>query len=126
MGKQTVECTCGECGLKRAVPRLLRRSAWIHLLTGFALCCVITAGCIGFGALLNRIDQARAEAHRAYAHTKLLEAQLVYVRSHPTADPRVDICLRRTEALKGAISAMLRVNAAAFERHPGTAWEEWK
>lgn len=95
----------------------------LALATLFAL-----AGSATTNILLSRIDQARAEAHRAYAHTKVLEAQLVYVHSHPVAppaDPRVDVCLKRTKALRSAHLALVRTGLVSMPNDPGGDWVEW-
>ncbi len=89
---------------------------------------LVALGCSAFGTLLSRIDLAHAESARAYAHTAILEARLVQFTHRdvkPSNDSRVDVCIARTDALRSAIKALVRLERVAMPNDPGWAWITW-
>lgn len=92
-----------------------------------AVAVVAIVGVAGANVLLSRIDNATAEAAAARSEIRLVAAQAKLREAARPAQVTADLlCRSRTLALRSAIRAMLLVNHAAFERHPGTAWVEWR
>lgn len=127
---------CGvKCGLKHALP-----PARVHVTRAprrllFFAAVLVALGCSAFGTLLSRIDTAReaaaiatAESHRAYAHTAILEARLVQLANRPAPKPLAvdEVCRTRTEALRGAIKALVRLERVAMPNDPGPEWITWR
>jgi hypothetical protein len=82
------------------------------------------------GASLSRIDQLHAEQRAAAAQVRLLEARVELVRVlgsqvRAPADPRVEVLVRRTDALRGAIFALVRTGAVSMPGDPGGDWVVW-
>ena len=90
----------------------------------------------GGGHVLSRIDRLRAEAQlagatarAARAETELLRARVAELLGRhvvPTTDPRVEVCVRRTDALRKAILALVRTGNASMPGDPGWAWIAWR
>jgi hypothetical protein len=101
--------------------------ALLLLTTAFAF-----AGTATTNILLSRIDTARAEAHRAYAHTAVLRVELDAMRAtiaHRDLKPANvidEVCRRRTTALRGALFALVRTGAVSMTGDPGGEWITWK
>jgi hypothetical protein len=93
---------------------------------------VLLVGFAGGGHLLSRMDRERAERQAIGARQKLLEARLELVRAElrlialrPTGTVD-DIARRRTEALRGAIFALVRTGTVSMPNDPGGAWVTWE
>lgn len=85
------------------------------------------AGTATTNVLLNRIDTARAEAQRAYAHTAVLRVELEHVRATMPKPGAVDeVCRRRTVAIRGALLALVRTGAISIPNDPGAEWITWQ
>jgi hypothetical protein len=90
----------------------------------------------GGGHVLTRIDGLRAELRVHQAEHRLTRAQLAHANAklvllgrrvrEPAADPRVEVCLRRTDALRKAIFALIRIGKAAVAGDPGWEWIAWR
>lgn len=86
----------------------------------------------GGGVVLSRIDRLRAEDGVHDAKLRLVEARLELARAEllgrhvaPADDPRVEVLVRRTTALRGAILALVRTGTVAMPGDPGGDWAVW-
>lgn len=93
---------------------------------------VLLVGFAGGGHLLSRMDIERAERRAIAARQRLLEARLELVRAElPVAyrdvkpDNRIPLLVRRTDALRGAIFALVRTGAVSMPGDPGGDWAMW-
>jgi hypothetical protein len=77
----------------------------------------------------------RAEQRATAAQVRLAEARLELVRADlaigqrdvkPANDPRVEVCVRRTDALRKAIFALVRTGTASMPGDPTYAWGDWR
>lgn len=99
-----------------------------------AACAVIALGLVlgGGGSLLSRIDRLAAEQRATSAQVRLAHARIELVRAvaqrdvTPANDPRVDVCVRRTEALRGALFALVRTGRVSMTGNPGPEWITWR
>lgn len=85
----------------------------------------------GGGSLLSRIDRLKAEQRATAAQVRLVEARaelaaIVQRDLKPVNDARVEVCVRRTDALRKAIFALVRTGTAAMPNDPGWEWIAWK
>lgn len=81
--------------------------------------------------LLQRIDTAESWAHVARSEARLARAlarhaAIVHRDLKPPNDPRVEVCMRRTDALRSAIRALVRTGNASMVGDPGWAFINWK
>lgn len=118
------------------LPEARLHGARASLRVSACIAVLAVACCIGFGRLLSRIDDAReaaaiaqSDAARAYAHTAVLEARLVQF-THRDVKPdnviqRVDVCIARTDALRSAIRALVRLERVAMPGDPGMGFIQW-
>lgn len=90
----------------------------------------------GGGHLLSRIDRTRAQAElgvatarAARAETELLRARFAELADRDVKPDnvieRVDVCVRRTDALRKAIFALVRTGTVAMPGDPGGDWAVW-
>lgn len=89
---------------------------------------LVALGCSALGTLLSRMDRERAASDAIRAHVSLLEARLVQFTHRdvkPANDPRVEVCIARTDALRSAIKALVRLERVAMPNDPGWAWLTW-
>lgn len=85
------------------------------------------AGTATTNILLSRIDTARAEAQRAYAHTAVLRVELEHVRATTPKPATVDeLCRRRTDALRSAVFALVRTGNASMVGDPSWGFIQWR
>lgn len=97
----------------------------------FAFAAVLVAASVAVSTLLHRIDTARAWADVARSEARLARAEarqaaIVHRDVKPVNDPRVEVCVRRTEALRSAIFALVRTGHVAMPGDPGWEWASWR
>lgn len=88
----------------------------------------------GGGVVLSRIDRVRAEQRATEARVRLVEARIELVRATiahrdvkpPNVDPLVEVCVRRTDALRSAIFALVRTGNASMVGDPSWGWAAWR
>lgn len=95
-----------------------------RLLSVFAIAAIL--GCYATSVLLSRIDAANAYSARAYAHTKLLEVEVVRLRAQPAAETVDGVCRDRISALRSAMQTWTRIGRAEFSEWPGSGWADAK
>lgn len=93
---------------------------------------VLLVGLAGGGHLLSRLDRARAEAKQAIAEVHQVRAELALhevvhrdLKPANVIDPRCKLALRRTEALRSALLALVRTGTVSMPNDPGPAWVTW-
>lgn len=98
----------------------------VAAIAAIALVLVIAGG----GSLLSRFDRVRADQQVTNARLGLAEARIAWVMAQrdakPANDPRVEVCVRRTDALRTAILALVRTGTAAMPGDPGWGWASWR
>lgn len=93
---------------------------------------VLLVGFAGGGHLLSRMDRERAAREAVEAKQRLLDARIDLVRAElrlialrPTSTVD-DLARRRTEALRGAIFALVRTGVVSMPNDPGPEWITWR
>lgn len=89
----------------------------VAALAMFTLLVVLAGG----GHVLTRIDQLGAELR---AQLELVRAELL-VHRDIKPDNRIPLLVRRTDALRGAIFALVRTGAVSMPGDPGGDWAMW-
>lgn len=100
------------------------RAPWLRWVVAVGVVAAIGVGTVNL--LLNRIDAANAYSARAYAHTKLLEVEVVRLRAQPAAETVDRVCRARISALRSAMQTWTRIGRAEFAEWPGTGWADAK
>jgi hypothetical protein len=101
----------------------------LAVLGTFTLLLVLAGG----GHLLTRLDRIAAEQRATDARVRYAQARIELVRAviahhdvKPPTDPRVDVCVRRTDALRSAIFALVRTGNASMTGTPEWEWIAWQ
>jgi hypothetical protein len=122
---------------QRLVPRVLAAlvEGTVRMRDVYALAVTgLLAMVIGGGSLLSKLDRTQAEQRATNARARLHEARLELVRvqaiAHrdvkPASDPLVEVCVRRTDALRKAIFALVRTGTVSMPGDPGGEWITWR
>lgn len=85
----------------------------------------------GGGSVLNRIDRLKAELRATESRVRLVEARAELDRAlgrHVAQrEPKPDnMCLRRTDALRAALFALVRTGNASMVGDPSWEWAAWR
>lgn len=86
----------------------------------------------GGGRVLSRIDMQQAEARALAANQRLLAARIELVRAElkliamRPATLVDELARKRTEALRGALFALVRTGVVSMPNDPGPGWVTWE
>lgn len=88
----------------------------------------------GGGHVLTRLDRMASEQRATSAQVRLQAARLELVRAIAQRDDKpanapdeaCGLALRRTEALRGALLALVRTGVASMPGDPGGKWVTWR